>query len=189
MLLRSTAVLPSPINPEAVAASTPEAEVPDQLAMSGTVTKAPMADAAKSAAEDGTGEAGVGTPDVMVLHVVLPEVRPAASSVVPESLLEPAADAMKSDADGQDMRKRKKRRMTTDSVVESLSSSFPMGSGLGPDVPEETNAAMDEASVDMRAFCSTIRRLGLSVEPGFTVGRSYPCSFTLYFYIISCLWQ
>lgn len=35
-------------------------------------------------------------------------------------------------------------------------------------MPEETKAAMDEASTDMNAFCSSIRKLGQSVETGFS---------------------
>lgn len=70
---------------------------------------------------------------------------------IPAPSLQSATDAAKQGAKGQGEGRKKKRR-----------------------VPVETKAAMDEAITTMKAFFSSIWKLGSSVERSFTV--SFICS-------------
>lgn len=96
--------------------------------------------------------------------------------------LELAAVASKSDAGGQDVKKKKKKDAAGTSLVSSLEP-FPKGDDLGPDMPDETKAAMNEAALHIKAFSKSIQKLGNTVEPGFTV--SFFCCVLPYW--ISCV--
>lgn len=101
---------------------------------------------------------------LFVLPMALARTRPAAPPVALASSLEHVVVVAGSDADGQDARRRKKRRVAIDSIVTSSPSTFQYE--LRPNMSEDTKSKMDEASAGMKAFYSSIRRFGLSVDRG-----------------------
>ena len=114
-------------------------------------------------------------PKACMLEAVVPPIVPLEmGSIVPPfmsaSSLEPVADTLKSDAKGQDWRRRKTRRAAIDYVVASLPPSSSLkGDEQGLDVPEETKAAKTT-----KPFYSSIRKQGDSVESRFVVIYPYP---------------
>lgn len=69
-------------------------------------------------------------------------------------------------------KKRKKKDDVGTSLVSSSSEPFPKGHELGPDVPDETNAARNQDALHIKAFSTSFWKLGDTVEPGFTVSFS-----------------
>lgn len=164
---------PPPVDPEPASDSAPQAQVLDWPVIIEAGVEAPPANMAKTA-DAGSAEVGASAPGVVVPPLALPAARAAAPPVAPVCLLEPTVRASRPDAGGQDTRQRKKRRVVVDFAVVSLPSFFPKGSELGPDVREGAKASVDGASEEMKLFCSSIQRLGLSMEPGFTVNIPAP---------------
>lgn len=152
------------------------AEAPNPPTGTGVVVEDPAAPAAKEAAAAGVEEVRPHAPDAAVSHEAVQVTEPstrAVTALMPPP--KPARPASKSEAGGLDTRPKKKRKVTVDPVVASLPSLFPRASELGPDVPEETRAAKDGVSEEMKLFCSAVRRVGLSMEPGFSVRFFMPC--------------
>lgn len=66
-------------------------------------------------------------------------------------------------------KKRKKKDVVGTSLVTSSSEPFRKGDEMGLDVPDETNATMTEALLHIKAFSTSLKKLGNTVEPGFVV--------------------
>lgn len=166
------AASPPPAVSETVDVTVPGAQVLNPPIAVEAEAEDPATAAAKEAAVGAEGAGASASRAVVPLEVV-PATETATEAVVAlVSPPDPATHAQKSEAGGLDARQKKNRKVAADSTVASLPSLFSKVSELGPDVPEETKAVMDGATEEMKLFCSSIQRLGLSVEPRFMVS---PC--------------